>query len=855
MHTDQWKQIKDILAAVLEMDAAERRPFLDRSKVDPAMRAEIESLMHFEDESANLMQLSAVEFSKDFIEDDGALSGQQVGPYQVIRELGHGGMGAVYLADRIDGKFQQRVAVKLLKREMNTSALRRHFEQEREILASLEHPNIARLLDAGTTDDKIPYLAMEYVDGQPIDEYCNSHDLDLTARLELFRTVCSAVDFAHRNLIVHRDLKPSNIIVTGDGTPKLLDFGISKILSADIGNAATITKLGVMTPGYASPEQLRNESVTTSTDVYSLGVILYELLSGHRPFETKEGNLGDIYQAVIEIDPPPPSSISETITRELENMPPTVIDNGYEYTSRNEMRHTAGQSAAIKAQDLQGDLDNIVIKALKKEPERRYRSAETFAEDIKRHLDGLPVTARPDTFTYRAEKFVKRNRFTVVAGSLILIAIIAGIVATLWQARVAAAERDRAQFEAKKSRKINDYMLGVLNFSNPNWLSSNPKQNRDAKISDALDEALKNIDADLADEPEIQGEILFTIGQTFIGQTSYDKAEPLLRRAIEKFAQVSDVPLPKAMQAKVMLGDALRQKGKNDEAEKLYLEAIEYFRPAAAKDTSLVKWLVIPLNNLGNTYNNQGRFAEAKQSIGEANEHLDEVTGQDRYVVPLVMGNLGASYTFTGDFETALMHYSRSMEEFRKVGNEKKYEAGQILNATGRAYVLSNDYQMAEKTLREAREVLTNTVGEKNSYFLVNLYWVATNLYNQGRYSEAEVEVKKLRELLGDFYPNGHVQTGNADRLLGEIYTKTNRLKEGEEKLREAVEYVSKKVAEPNPQIAQAKAALGENLVLQKKYAEATEFLTAALDGYLKTSGEGHPFTKQCRELLNSVPK
>jgi tetratricopeptide (TPR) repeat protein len=195
------------------------------------------------------------------------------------------------------------------------------------------------------------------------------------------------------------------------------------------------------------------------------------------------------------------------------------------------------------------------------------------------------------------------------------------------------------------------------------------------------------------------------------------------------------------------------------------------------------------------------------------------------------------------------------MEEFRKVGNEKKYEAGQILNATGRAYVLKNDYQMAEKTLREAREVLTNTVGEKNLYFLVNLYWVATNFYNQGRYSEAEVEVEKLRELLRDFYPNGHVQVGNADRLLGEIHTKTNRLKEGEEKLREAVEYVSKKVAEPNPQIAQAKAALGENLLLQKKYTEAAELLAAALDAYLKTSGEGHPFTKQCRELLNSVPK
>ena len=219
-------------------------------------------------------------------------------------------MGAVYLAKRTDGKFEQKVALKLLKREMNTAAFRRRFQQEREILASLEHPNIARLLDAGTTDDKIPYLAMEYVEGLPIDDYCNKNNLDLNQRLDLFRKVCAAVDFAHRNLVVHRDLKPSNILVNEDGTPKLLDFGISKIFSNEFEqiNSATVTKLGVMTPSYASPEQFQNKSVTTATDIYSLGIILYELLSGHRPFEAKENDLKEIYKAVIELDPPLPSS-------------------------------------------------------------------------------------------------------------------------------------------------------------------------------------------------------------------------------------------------------------------------------------------------------------------------------------------------------------------------------------------------------------------------------------------------------------------------------------------------------------------------------------------------------------------
>jgi serine/threonine protein kinase len=290
MKAEDWSKIKDILERVLEMEPEQRAVFLRSSEITAEQRAEVEQLMSFETEAAEMMKLSAVEFSKDFIEEDD-LAGQEIGPYRVIREIGHGGMGAVFLAERSDGKFAQRVALKLLKREMNTSALRRRFRKEREILASLEHPNIARLLDAGTTADKTPFLAMEYVDGLPIDEYCDRNALGLEERLQLFRKVCSVVDFAHRSLVIHRDLKPSNILVTVDGTPKLLDFGISKIVSDETDNTATVTRLGVMTPSYASPEQLRSESVTTAADVYSLGVILYQLLSGHRPFESKESDL------------------------------------------------------------------------------------------------------------------------------------------------------------------------------------------------------------------------------------------------------------------------------------------------------------------------------------------------------------------------------------------------------------------------------------------------------------------------------------------------------------------------------------------------------------------------------------
>ncbi len=463
MDAANWADVKQILDLALEIDRDKRAEFLDRREIPAEIRAEVESLLAYEDGAEGMMQLSAVAFSLDLLEDD-ALAGQQIGAYKIIGEIGHGGMGAVYLAERADGKFSQRVALKLLKREMNTSAIRRRFRREREILASLDHPNIARLLDAGTTADKIPFLAMEYVDGLPIDEYCERNELGLEERLELFRKVCSVVDFAHRSLVIHRDLKPSNILVTGDGTPKLLDFGISKIVSDESDNTATVTRLGVMTPSYASPEQLRSESVTTAADIYSLGVILYQLLCGHRPFESRESDLKEILKAVSDIDPPLPSAMAQT-----ETGPPS--GSGWQsngnlaavgHTEPASGQVTSPRTVSIKPQYLRGDLDNIVLKALKKEPERRYLSAESFSEDIRRHLAGLPVAARPDTFSYRAEKFVKRNSISVVAAALISLAVIGGIAATLWQAGVARAERARAEKRFNDVRKLaNSYLFEV----------------------------------------------------------------------------------------------------------------------------------------------------------------------------------------------------------------------------------------------------------------------------------------------------------------------------------------------------------------------------------------------------------
>lgn len=858
MNAENYQEFKDLLRRILDAESSRRREMLEKADVSAEIRSEVESLIALEEEMGDFMSLPISDFSKDFTEDldetETLPVGRRIGNYEIIGELGHGGMGAVYLARRADGKFEQKVALKLLKRELNASALRHRFEQEREILASLEHPFIARLLDAGTTDDHIPFLTMEYVEGLPINDYCNINSLDLNERLDLFRKVCDAVAFAHRNLIVHRDLKPSNILIDAQRNPKLLDFGISKILSNEFErkNKATITKLGAMTPGYASPEQLQSKSVTTATDIYSLGVILYELLSGHRPFETKENNLPEIYKAVLETDPPLPSSIIADFGLQTSELQSNAKLKSKDTKSQN---NETNPRFKIRNPQLKGDLDNIVLKALRKEPERRYSSVESFAEDIHRYLRGLPVTAQPNTFFYRAGKFINRNRFSTTAAGLLFFAVVAGIAATLWQAQIARAERDRTRIESEKANKVSGYMQNILNFSNPHWLSSNPKRNREATIAEALDEALKNIDRDLGDEPEIQAEILLTLGQTYIGQAQYEKSEKLLRQSVEKFNQVLGEKNLKAMQASIILGDALYLLGNYDEAEKLYTEAIEYFRPVAAEDPKQTRWLAIAWNDLGNVKVYRADDAEAEKAYREAVELSRNLTGNDRFIVPIALGSLGNVRHSLGYSEEAFDYYNQASEEIRLTGGENSMENGNLLSKIGVAYNDIGDYKRAEDYFQKAHDILLKLLGEENGYTALIMSRLAHNYYKQERFEEAEKMITKSLEIYRKLLPKGHFVISNAERILGGIYTKTNRVEKGETLLRKSINYFSERSKNPTRDIALAKMTLSENLMAQKRFAEARENVTEALEISLNLAGEKYHLTQECREILSRIPQ
>ena len=447
MNPEEWVRVKELFAAVLEQEPVERGRYLrEACAQDDELRAEIESLLAtFEANKSVAIEVAPAE-AKD------TAAATQIGHYRSIRQIGRGGMGAVYLAVRADDEYRKRVAIKLVQAGVDTEEILSRFRHERQILAALDHPNIAKLLDGGTTSQGLPYFVMDYVEGTRIDEYCDTQKLSVRERVDLFRSVCSAVHYVHQNLVVHRDLKPGNILVTADRIPKLLDFGIAKLMKPEMFTNpldATRVEFRLMTPEYASPEQVRGEPVTTASDVYSLGVILYELLTSLRPYQVKTESPAEILRAVCDQEPVRPST---AVTK------PTFSRRGEEWTPEDRANMRGTVPAKFKRQ-LRGDLDAIVLKALRKEPSRRYASAEQLSEDLRRHLEGLPVNAHRNSRSYRTRKFVGRHKAGVAAAAMVLISLLAGVLATTWQAQVARRERAKAEQQFNDVRQLTTSLL------------------------------------------------------------------------------------------------------------------------------------------------------------------------------------------------------------------------------------------------------------------------------------------------------------------------------------------------------------------------------------------------------------
>jgi eukaryotic-like serine/threonine-protein kinase len=450
MIPERWQQVREVLDRAIGISDSEQPAFLEAAcSGDGELRAEVESLLHAHEQAGAEFLQEPIGILSASTPKAKARIGNRVGVYLILEQIGEGGMGEVYRAVRADGQYDKEVAVKLVRYGLDSAALLERFRHERQVLASLDHPNIARLFDGGTTEDGIPYLVMELIEGTPIDQYCDNHKLSITQRLRLFMQVCSAVQYAHQRLVIHRDIKPGNILVTKEGVPKLLDFGIAKILDPAV--TANATLINPMTPEYASPEQIRGEPITTATDVYSLGVVLYQLLTGRSPYPSKTGAPHEFARAICDSEPERPSTV---VMRPVSK---TAVESANVVVEQlSAVRE--GTTAKLRRR-LSGDLDTIVRRSMHKEPSRRYPSVEQFSEDIRRHLEGLPVSARRDSWTYRAGKFASRHKLGVASTALIALAVAGGVGSTIREARIAAANERRAEERFNDVRKLANSLM------------------------------------------------------------------------------------------------------------------------------------------------------------------------------------------------------------------------------------------------------------------------------------------------------------------------------------------------------------------------------------------------------------
>lgn len=851
MRNEEWKQVEELLDAALELEPVQRREFLEEAgAIAPDLRREVESLLACEKDVDGFLAAPALALSSDFFDDaDEERAGLTVGRYRIIREIGRGGMGAVFLAERADGEFQQRVALKIVRRSLADSDLARRFRQERQILASLNHPNIARLLDGGVSAEGEPFLSMEYVAGVRIDDYCDARNLSTEERLSLFVAVCDGVSYAHQNLIVHRDIKPSNILVTDEGVPKLLDFGIAKLINPDagVGDAETVTGLRAMTPDYASPEQVRGVGVTTATDVYSLGVLLYELLTGHRPHRLKNRRTDEIARVICEEEPERPS----TAVSRIEEV--TGADDGkVARRSPETISERRGRTPEQLRRMLRGDLDNIVLMAMRKEPQRRYASPAQLAEDVHRYLEGRPVLAHKDTFSYRAAKFVRRNKAAAVAVVLVAFALVAGVVATVWQARratvqarIAAAERDRARIEAAKAERINGFMQSIFAAADPSWYSSGFGQRGEVRVVDVLEQAGRRIDADFKDQPEIRAELHHTIGTTFQALGQFEQAQTHFDAALNAYRGLYGERHPKVAEALFYLAAPTSGRGDAAGALALYRQSLEIFREVDPNNAN-VPYL---LADFAYVLNNAGETVAAERAAREGLEIARQKYGDEHVATLSLLSVLGNIYETRGDLSQAETFYQSAIAAFNRMPNGRILSGG-MREHLGRISFYKGEFEQAETQLREALDSFRQTRNETHPQHNRLLLMLAEIHYLQGAYAEAENEATDALDLLHRGAPRNSSYQLKGLSLLSLIHAKTNRRASATVFLREALTLFKTLREEER---YQDDGLLGEALVAMKREAEARQLLLKRYEFYKGTYGEQNPQAIMARKQLERL--
>ena len=842
-----WERVQEIVAAAVDLPPAERAAYLDAAELADEDRAEIERALAQDKSGAFLDAPLIPRPSTERLPDDWALEspvtevGRMVGPYKLVQLIGEGGMGAVYLATRDDEEFQRNVAVKLIRHRHDTEALIR-FRSERQILAGLEHPNIARLYDGGT-DEGRPFLVMEHVEGIRIDTYCRKADLGVDARLRLFQQVCAAVEYAHRALLVHRDLKPANILVDEDGVPKLLDFGIAKSLEEGRDAGATRAGRHPMTPAYASPEQIRGKLVTTASDVYSLGVVLYELLTGKSPYKLDDDDQSDVplQAAIQEQEPVKPSAAART-----------------------------GDTTNTITRDLRGDLDTIVLKALRKEPEHRYASVGAFAEDIGRYLDDLPVLARRGSVSYRLRKFARRHRLWVAAATVAAVVLFGFLLALIRQTRISDRQRDRAELTLGA-------FVDALTASDPEYA-----QGRELTAREILDQAAPTIRRQLDGDPASQATLLAAMAKVYVSLGLFDKAESLhleaheLRRggdaevlslyqlgelewwrrdhraAENLYRRALDMTAGDPVQrARIQrgLGLALVRQSRHDEGEALLTDALAVLRGHFADtDPEILRCL----DGLANGAQNRGDYQTSERLYRLAVEARREGSNTGPSLGRSLAG-LGTALHLQGRFEEAATIFEEALPLLREVmgGSENAYVAEVLGEMLVVRLKIGGDQTETEQLLREILAMRGGAIPAKHPTIARALHNLAPILAQRSQLKEAEQMANEALDLERELFGEEHELVAASLCSLGKIAQRAGDFPDARAQLTACATLLEQMHPEGHPQLAFPWAALGEIARTEHGCAAAEPWFRRAFDTCLEHLGADHFMTTQTRSLLD----
>lgn len=836
MDPERWRRIDRLFAEALEVKVEERVAWLEaRTANDADMRREVRELLAAEAASAHFL----TSLTHDLLatatpspSGDTAMLGHVVGTYRLESILGRGGMSTVFLGRRADGHYQHTVAIKLIRRGFENAHTLHRFRTERQILARLEHPAIARLYDGGTTQEGLPYLVMERVDGVPIDEYCEAQKIDVAGRLALLRQVCATVEHAHRNLLVHRDLKPSNILVTPEGAVKLLDFGIAKLLAGqgdrqgseqatEPGRDLTDGPVRAMTPAYASPEQLRGENTTTASDVYALGVILYLLLTGHHPHPDAEDRRA-FEKAVLEETPEAPSRV----VRERGVGWGSPTDNGHVQLRRWSRR-------------LRGDLDAITLAALAKEPAERYGSARELAEDLERSLKHHPVVARPPTVVYRTGRFLRRNALAATLATLAALLAVTFLGVTWQQNRQIKEERNSTREALSRAEQVSTFLLGLFDQADPDT-----SRGGELTVREVLDRGSASID-DLADQPELQATHLRTMAIVYRSLGELDQARALLARALRIHHEQGTGGVELALTHNEM-GSVWQDLGDHATALDHFRPALAGLRQALGDDHEDVTLMV---NNLGLLLYRLGEYEEAERLLREALRGVDRQFGRASGEATAVMSNLALCLHETGRYEQAEPLYREALDLRRQVfGNEHTHVSSSLHNL---AHLLHDrgESEAAEAMFRESLAMRRRLLGDAHPRIVSSLEGLGASLLAQSHHDGAEAVFREGLALGEEVLGAGHWRVATIRSLLARTLLAQGRTAEAGELAAAAHSALLLALPEDHIRTRYARAVLGGCHSLAGRD-DAEALLQVAYAGLLDRLGPREPMTLDALALL-----